>query len=380
MRNLFLSHIFLRDLSYSAGLLGWVYLFESGTPIMVLCVALCLFRLFESFICMPVAYKLFHTIPTKRLLFFALVLKIGFLLSFPLAAEHSLYLLLTILFLSTYDVLYWPTRDNLERLIAKGTLPSRIGLTRGVSVVAHAIGFTIGGLTISTTDPSTFLWAGAGIALSGIPLLLMRMPRGISREAPAPFFTTITEHRKTAAFMRSHAVLLISFAAITKEVTDYILPLALALIALELSEIGYLMSLFVILQFAADVIAGYVDGRRRKKIFALTGFASLILFIGFMFLPYTSLSYFFVMFALSSGPFFTVVDVYVQQYVSRHLPDVSGGFFIEFVDDTARSLPFFPLFAFPAILTAPHLVLFLLAAGAMTTTGTILIGLGKIRD
>lgn len=379
MRNLFLSHVFLRDLSYSAGLLGWVYLFEAGTSITVLCIALCLFRLFESFICMPIAYRAFHVLPTKLLMLSALALKIGFIISFPLAATHTAYLLLTILLLSACDVFYWPTRDNLERLISKGTLPSRIGLVRGVSVVAQAIGFTVSGIALMGGG-TIFVWAAAGIALSGLPLLIMRMPRGFSRPSPAPFFSTITEHRTTREFMRSHAVLLISFSAITREVTDYILPLALALLSVELDTIGYLLSAFVILQFAADVIAGYVDGYRRKKMFAVTGLASLALFLGFMFLPHTSLSFFFLLYAVTSGPFMTIVDVYVQQFVSRHLPDVSGGFFIEFVDDTARSLPFFPLLAFPAMLAAPSFVMFVLAAGAVTTAGTVLIGLHRIRD
>jgi hypothetical protein len=309
----------------------------------------------------------------------ALALKIGFIISFPLAATHTAYLLLTILLLSACDVLHWPTRDNLERLIAKGTLASRIGFVRGTSVVAQAIGFTVSEIALMGGG-AIFVWAAAGIAISALPLLIMRMPRGLSRPSPAAFFSTITEHRTTRAFLRSHAVLLIGFAAITREVTDYILPLALALLSVELSTIGYLSSAFVLLQFAADVIAGYVDGSRRKKIFALTGFASLALFLGFIFLPYTSLSFFFLLYAVTSGPFMTIVDVYVQQFVSRHLPDASGGFFIEFVDDTARSLPFLPLLAFPAMLAAPSFVMFVLGAGALMTAGTVLVGLHKIRD
>lgn len=381
MRTLYLSHVFLRDLSYSVGVLGWVYLFDAGVPLTVLMGALLGFRLFESFVCMPVAHRLAHRYPAKTLLSLSILLQVGIILLFPIAAQWHVFLLLIILFLSLYDVIYWPARDNLERLIAVGSLPSRIGLSRATTVGAQAVGYSLGGLGIVSLGSDTFAWAAVGLTLSGIPLLLLTMPSALSAKTSQPFFTTIMFHKKVPLFVRSHAVLLIASAAITKEITDHLLPIALAFASLDLVEIGYLMGIFVVCHFTADVLAGYAPEKYRHNMFTFFGLFSLALFLIFLTLPHTYLSLFFILLAFFAGPFFTIVDVYVQAFVLRHnIPSISGGFFIEFVDDTARAAPYMLFFVFPLLVSAPAFIFGLLSIGALTTTGTLLVGLKRIRD
>ncbi len=375
-RNLYLVHVLLRDFSYSTALLGWAYLAGIGVGLLPLVLTLGSMRLVEVLFFMPTSHRLALRHNPKLLIGVSLIFQIAYVCSFALASANAWFLILTVLLLSAFDVLYWPARDNIERTIGGGTLSSRVGLSRAFSVIGHALGYTTAGIFLTNSGTDAFLWASIGIGLSFIPILLMHVP--FTRiTTHRPFFKTMFLHTKALQFLTLPVVVLIGSSSVVREVTDHLLPIAMAFANISIIDIGYLLSIFVVCHFAADIVAGYVNTKHRHTLFVLFGFATLCLFLSFTILPPHLLATLYIILAVLTGPFFTITDMYVYAYIRRLIPDVSGGYFVEFVDDSARAIPYIVILLYPLIMTASLLVPGSALMGASATAINVLAGAGR---
>lgn len=302
-----------------------------------------LFRIIESFITLPLAQKALQRYSAAKLFLFSLILQGSTLILFLWSVHSNTAFGLLIVVFAVWDVIYWPIRSNMERFVVAGADTSQdvgqsVGLAGASSQLAQAAGLILAAVGIQAASSITFFVAAVGLLLSYLPLIRAHLKVGQQKShgSSSSFFRTLFLGLPLNKFFRLRIGWILMARGVINELVHLILPLLLAYFAIQLIQIGTILSLLVILGLFANIFLAFSPDGRRHKTFRILGIIVFSLFALFQLSAPAAASVFLLLFGIFGTPWQTSIDIIGQQFVKQHFDPNFGGFFLNFLDVSSR--------------------------------------------
>ncbi|MEO6325960.1 MAG: MFS transporter [Thermoanaerobaculia bacterium] len=374
----FYLHVALRDFSFGVAKLGWINLAICGLPLSRILIALTAFRFVEAYLVMPLARRLLLRVGLRPVIAASLALQATLPLLFQLAQSSTVGLVALVLALALADPVYWPQRMNLERLTAPAAALGRgVAGSRAIGAVAETLGLVLAGYGLSRFDTATAFLAAAAILLSYLPLHSCLDGRGIP-SVQRGFWQAMGRGAGPTTFLRDRFVVLLVLVAFLEELIGLNLVLLLTRFDLPLVDLGLLYAVFTAGAFLATLAAGYAFDRGWRPVGRLLGVGMLMLLGIFATLPGEALPVFFVLFGFVGAPWLAFIGAAAQREAQVRYGPLDAGFFLEFIDDSAKGLTYPYVFLLvvyaPSVFTAPVV---LVAAAGLATAASRLVSMRR---
>lgn len=334
-QRIFLLHIFVRDFFDSINVLGFAYLFIHGLPLWYLVVGIFLFRVSEPLLGLPLTRWLLRTYSYKYLACLGLLLEgVYIVVLFYSVSYHGLFIV-ALLLLCLWDTLYWPIRNNLERLTARQAIAHGVGYSHAVEVLAVSLGFVLAPRLLGDHLSVTLWLAILGVGLSA--WFLTRLRYRLTCTTARSFWTLIWAFRK----LPGHGAIAwsLGLSTILHELLTIVFPIVLARYGVQLKAIGLMLALIYMSSFLVNIYVSRLQNNQTlRRAVGVLGSSGVLIAGIFWFLPASFFPIFFILFAIVTRALLTVVYAKAQVFVQAHFPDMDGGYILEGFDMGSRSV------------------------------------------
>lgn len=334
-QRIFLLHIFVRDFFDSINVLGFAYLLLHGLPLWYVVVGIFVFRVSEPLLGLPLSRWLLRLYSYKYLACLGLLLEGVYLVVLFYSVSYHWLFIIALVLLGLWDTLYWPIRNNLERITARQAIAHGVGYSHAAEVLAVSLGFVLAPRLLGDHLTGTIWLAILGVGLSA--WILTRLRYRLTTATTRSFWSLIWAFRKLPG--QNTMAWSLGLSTMLHELLTIIFPLVLAWYGVQLKTIGLMLALIYIGSFLVNIYVSRLEKNQTLRWAAVVLGSSGVLIAGiFWFLPASYFSIFFILFAMITRALLTMVYAKAQVFIQTHFPSMDGGYILEGLDMGSRSV------------------------------------------
>jgi len=321
--------------------LWWVYLLLNGIPLLAIIMGLFFYRLFSSHILLYFSRKYFSKLKFNNQAFLSILVQSLFLISFLFATKSILFFSITILLSCLSEVLYWPLRNNIQRLsVDHWKLWSNVALTKNAKSVAIIFWFFISWIWLYFEPLITLLIGSIWILFSYMPLKnisIQNLWRWNSK-----FIERFFNIKNKIKIFKEHIhitnyLFIYLFISLIAELISWIIPLLVVYYWATIMELWFILVFVQILSIFFHYTIWKLEDLNIKNILNYSILLLLIVFLFFAFLDNTYLSILLVLYTL----FWIWVEIWItskaQKIIKTSFSEYDWGYVLVWVGNLGRS-------------------------------------------
>ncbi len=336
-QRLFFVHSIMRSFFLAFDIIGWVYLYVQGVPVLHLLIAFLGFRVLEVSFFVPLVFKLIQKIPFKVLFFLGILFQGCTFVSFYFAPQGALFLALTVVLFSLYDAFYYTLRTDLERITPQNEdIGKSMGILSAIGPIMESVGVLATTYVLAIFPQLTFVIAVLGGFVSFIPILFLDL-KIVRPPKPQKFFQFLFQQKKLFQWL-VHPLVLISFAGAIVSEFVVLFPVFLAHYEITLIQIGWLLASMKIISFVNSLLAGALEDGRKKSLFPWFAVLTAGIFALAFFAPINYWAWLLLAYAVFGIGWELGIRTTIHRFVRKNIEPVFGGVFDMTMDISGRAL------------------------------------------